>query len=87
MEERGLRTYDYNILVSHSWGAFRRSRDEIRGLLKDFGDEDPIVERTIARGVCGVKTVLDTRGVIRKVKALYQENPMLPELYDKMGPG
>lgn len=76
MEERGLRVYDFNILVSHGWGTFKQARDEIRRLLKDFGDENPIVERTIARGVCGVKTVLDAREVIKRVRALYQENAM-----------
>lgn len=88
MEERSLtlKTYDFNILVSHSWRTFKQAKDEIKKLLKDFGDENPLVEKTVARGVCGVKTVLDAREVIKKVRAIYEENPMLLSYTIKWAP-
>lgn len=88
MEEgsAAVKTYDFNLLVSYRWRTFRQAKDEITRLLKDFGDENPLVEKTVARGVCGVRTVLDAREVIKRVRSLHEENPMLLSYTIKWAP-
>jgi len=68
--------YSYNLLVSYSWRDFRRVRDEIALILKEFGDPHPIIEKTVARGICGVRTALDPRVVVKKVRGLFEANPI-----------
>jgi len=68
--------YDYNLLVSYGWRAFNKARDEIARILKDFRDDNPIIKRTIARGICGVKTKLNSREVVRKVRKLFEKDPL-----------
>lgn len=67
--------YDYNILVSCSWSAYRRAKDEIIQILKLLGDENPIVKRTVAQGIIGVKTCLDPREVVSELRRLFEDNP------------
>lgn len=68
--------YSYNLLVSYSWRDFRKVRQEIAAILKEFGDPGPVIEKTVARGICGVRTTLDAREVVRKVRALNEANPI-----------
>lgn len=68
--------YDYNILVSCSWGDYRRAQEEVIQILTIFGDESPFVGSTLARGVIGAKTRLDSRLVISRLRELFNENPM-----------
>jgi len=66
---------DFNLLVSYSWNIFNKARDEIAKILKEFGDDNPVIKRTIARGIAGVKTKLDSREVVRKVRELFEKDP------------
>ncbi len=76
-EEAGeAKLYSFNLLVSYSWRNFRRVRDEIAVILREFGDPGPIIEKTLARGICGVSTSLDAREAVKKVRALCESNPM-----------
>ena len=68
--------YDFNLLVSYGWGTFNQAKNEIIKFLKVFGDENPIVERTVARGICGIKTKLKSRDVIKKVREAYKKDPL-----------
>lgn len=70
-------TYDFNLLVTHPWRAYRRARAEILALLRTLGDDTPAVRRTLARGVIGVKTILDPRGVTKGLRALYERDPLV----------
>lgn len=68
--------HDFNLLVSHGWGTFSQAKNEIERLLKEFGDEKPVVQKTLARGICGVKTNLKNRDVVKKVRALFKKDPL-----------
>jgi len=69
--------YDFNLLVSCSWGVYRRAKSEALRILKTLGDEKPIVRRTIAEGIIGVKTRLDPREVIRGLRTLFDRDPFI----------
>lgn len=69
--------YDYNLLVSCSWGAYGRAKGEIMRVLRMLGDEDPIVRRTPAEGIIGVKTHLEAREVVHGLRRLFEEDPSL----------
>jgi len=43
--------------------------------LSSLGDSSPVVERTIARGILGVRTSLDPRRVVAMLNQLVAENP------------
>ena len=72
----GERIYDYNILVSCSWGDYRRAQEEIIQILDVLGDESPVVRRTFAQGIIGVRTRLDSRLVISRLRELFNDDPM-----------
>lgn len=63
---------DFNLLVSSSWRAPGRSRREIAARL---GDEAPLVTQTDRGGIIGVRTRLDSRDVIRRLRALNEVAP------------
>lgn len=75
-EPKATEIYSYNLLVSYSFRDFRRVREEIAVILKEFGDPDPTIEKTFSRGICGVRTALPPREVVKRVRALYEANPM-----------
>jgi len=66
----------FNLLVSCSWGAHGRAKAEILRVLKALGDPAPVVARTVARGVLGVSTRLESRGVIKELQAWYERDPL-----------
>lgn len=67
--------YNFNLLVSHHWTAIGKARGEIAYFLKLLGDEQPLIERTMARGIIGVKTHLDPREVVARLKTLFDKDP------------
>jgi tRNA acetyltransferase TAN1 len=69
--------HDFNLLVSCSWGAYRRAREEILQILSRLGDEEPFMKRTAARGIIGVRTRIDSRGVIQGLRELFDEDPFI----------
>jgi len=69
--------YNFSLLVSCSWGAYTKAKEEITTVLTALGDEKPIVKRTVAEGIMGVKTRLDPRELIRGLRALFEKNPFL----------
>ena len=69
--------YDFNLLVSYSWGVYGRAKKEIVQVLETLGDEGPLVKRTIAEGIIGVKTSLDSREVVRGLRRLFDEDPFV----------
>jgi len=66
--------YDFNLLVSYSWGVYGRAKKEIVQVLEMLGDEGPLVKRTIAEGIIGVRTSLDSREVVRGLRRLFNED-------------
>jgi tRNA acetyltransferase TAN1 len=66
----------FNLLVSCSWGAHGRAKAEILKVLKALGDPAPVVTRTVARGVLGVRTRLESRRVIKELQAWYERDPL-----------
>ena len=69
--------YDYNLLVSYTReGGYFAAKQEIKMLLKKLGEEKPVVAKTIASGIVGVKTSLDSRKVIEEIRELYATNPL-----------
>jgi len=69
--------YDFNLLVSCSWGVYGKAKKEIVHVLEVLGDESPLVKRTIAQGIIGVRTRLDSREVIRGLQRLFHEDPFV----------
>jgi len=69
--------YDFNLLVSYSWGVYGRAKKEIVQVLEMLGDEGPVVKRTIAEGIIGVKTSLASREVVRGLRKLFDEDPFV----------
>jgi len=67
--------YDFNLLVSCSWGFYGKAKREIIHILEALGDESPLVKRTIAEGIIGAKTRLDTREVVYGLRRLFNEDP------------
>jgi len=73
----GEEMYDFNLLISCSWGLYGRAKKEIVRILEILGDEGPFVKRTIAEGIMGVRTRLDSREVIRGLRRLFDEDPSI----------
>jgi len=69
--------YDFNLLISYPWGVYGRAKKEIVQVLKMLGDEGPVVKRTFAGGIIGVKTSLDSREVVRGLRRLFGEDPFV----------
>jgi len=67
--------YNFNLLVSCSWGVYGEAKKEIIHILEVLGDESPLVKRTIAEGIIGVKTRLDPREVVNGLRRLVGEDP------------
>ncbi|MCL4436507.1 MAG: THUMP domain-containing protein [Thaumarchaeota archaeon] len=55
-------------------------------MLKEFGDDQPLVKRTIAKGLSGVKTRLNNRDVIRSLKEKFSADPLSLEFTLKWTP-
>ena len=70
------KTYDFNLLVSCSWSAYGKAKKEIVHILRTLGDENPLVKRTVAKGIVGVRTCLDSREVTRRLRTLFDEDPL-----------
>jgi tRNA acetyltransferase TAN1 len=68
--------YDFNLLVSCGWGEFQSAKEEIFEVLREMGDERPKIRSTLAKGIIGVRTSLDPREVVRKVRGIFEEDPM-----------
>jgi len=71
--------YDFNLLVSCSWGDYEGAKKEIIQILKVLGDDDPFVKPTIAHGIIGVRTRLDAREVINGLRRLFYADPLILE--------
>ncbi|MBE0512569.1 THUMP domain-containing protein [Candidatus Bathyarchaeota archaeon] len=67
--------YDFNLLVSCSWGVYGKAKKEIIYILERLGDESPLVKRTIAEGIIGVKTRLNSREIVYGLRRLFDEDP------------
>ena len=65
----------FNLLVSSSWRGHGAAKREIRELLAALGDERPTVERTLAKGMVGVRTSLEPRRVVRELRAIFERDP------------
>ena len=64
-----------NLLVSCSWSLWKEAVDEVKRVLKELGDEYPLVTRTLARGILGVRTSLDSRFVVQEVREMFKKDP------------
>jgi tRNA acetyltransferase TAN1 len=71
--------YEFNILVSFIRGEYWLAVEEIKRILKELEDEKAIVKGTLARGIIGVKTALDSREVIKEVRKRFIADPMYLE--------
>lgn len=68
--------YDFNLLVSYPWFTSGAAIGEVTHLLKRLGNEEPLVKRTAARGIIGVKTSLDARMVVRELASVLRDDPV-----------
>lgn len=67
--------YDFNMLVSCPWAMSGLAIREVTRLLTILGDNEPVVKRTTARGIIGVKTRLDARMVVRELGSILRDDP------------
>jgi len=73
---RKAEVYDYNLLISYDFMMrFGLARRELINFLGSLGDETPIVNKTLARGILGLKTSLDNRLVVKEARKKYKEDP------------
>ena len=75
-----------NLLASCSWSLWREAADEAKRILKELGDESPLVTRTLARGILGVRTSLDSRFVVRGVQEMFMKDPLSVQYILKLVP-
>lgn len=66
--------YDFNMIVSCLWTETGRAKREIFHFLHLLGDDSPFVQRTLARGIIGVKTKLDSRSVTNSLASIFVED-------------
>lgn len=66
--------YSYNLLVSYRFNEFQQAKDEIFRLLGEIGDSDPLVQKTDVKGIIGVKTILQSREVISRIRDLFRKD-------------
>lgn len=78
--------YDFNLLVSSGPGGFFLVKSEIEVLLKELGDDKPVIKKTIARNIIGVKTKLNSRKVIKGIRKIFEKNPLAINLAIKWVP-
>lgn len=71
----GMAGQDYNLIVSYELGALREAREDVLRVLRALGDQNPTVRRTVARGIVGVRTALDPRGVTKALRELCIKDP------------
>jgi tRNA(Ser,Leu) C12 N-acetylase TAN1 len=64
-----------NLLVSCAPRAPGRSRREIVARLRGLGDPAPLVSSTERKGIMTVRTSLDPRDVVRRLRALHHDAP------------
>jgi tRNA(Ser,Leu) C12 N-acetylase TAN1 len=76
----------FNLLVSCSRRTARRATAEVFHVLRRFGDEQALVERTAVHGILGVQTVLDARTVIARLRAEFAQDPDLLQVTLKWVP-
>jgi tRNA acetyltransferase TAN1 len=67
--------YDFNLLVSCPWGWYGKAKAEITRIVAENGDKQPRVQRTLARGIIGVKTSLNPRSVVQNLRTIFQKDP------------
>ena len=67
--------HEYNLLASEEWGSLPKAKAELRRELNRLGDSAPVIERTLARGILGVRTSLDPREVVAEFNQLAGKNP------------
>lgn len=67
-------TYDFNLLVSCSWGCHGNAKAEIMRILAENGDKQPKVQLTLARGIIGVKTAQNPRSVVQFLRTLFEKD-------------
>jgi len=65
--------YDFNLLVSCSWSAYRKAKKEILQVLGLLGDEQPFIKPTLAQGIIGVKTSLNPKQVVKELQKLFND--------------
>lgn len=65
-----------DLLVSYSWGQFYRAKPEVIRILKAFGDPEPVVVKSAVFGIAIAHTRLNNREVIRRCRALWEEQPL-----------
>ena len=70
--------YEYNLLISYSIefgrAGFGMARKELIDFLSSLGDKEAVIEKTLARGIIGVKTSLDARKVSQEARKKYTED-------------
>lgn len=68
---------DFNLLVSTLWRVAGRARREVLARLGDLGDQGPEIARTTAPGILAVRTSLDARQVVSRLREICERAPRL----------
>jgi tRNA(Ser,Leu) C12 N-acetylase TAN1 len=75
IEEKKM--YDFNMLISCPWSQYANAKKEIQCILKRLGEEKPLVTRTIAKGIIGVKTSQNPSDLIHAIQRMHIEDPTI----------
>jgi tRNA acetyltransferase TAN1 len=63
-----------DLLISYSWGRFYPARREAARILKNLGDEHPVIRWTAVDGIAIAHTSLDNRQVISQCHELLRNS-------------
>jgi tRNA acetyltransferase TAN1 len=65
----------FNLIVTTYRHMESEAEDEIAALLKDFGDNSPVVRKTVLHGLLTCMTSVDPLEVVEKVRKIVQQDP------------
>lgn len=68
---------DFNLLVSTYRGCESGAIQELRSLLRDIGDSEPLIEKTRMSGLIRAKTMLEPVQLVARFRMILKERPWI----------
>lgn len=68
---------DFNLLVSTYRGCENGAIQELKSLLNDIGDSEPLIEKTRMSGLIRAKTALEPVQVVARFRIMLKEQPWI----------
>jgi len=68
---------EFNLLVSTYRGCERGAIQELRNVLRDIGDSEPLIEKTGISGLIHARTALEPVQVVARFRMILKERPWI----------